>query len=103
MSSGQNFRAYFFKTFVKAYIYCEKPMPSEADSVPGSTNYQYNVIRKYIYCCSKSSMQFVEKISPTYISYKLLYEINNPSIHLNFPCKGFGIIFTMAFLILINT
>ena len=39
-------RADYFMTYVKAYIYCEKAMPSGADSVPGSTSYQYNVIRK---------------------------------------------------------
>ena len=45
--SDTQYRADYFKTFVKAYIYCEKPMPSGADSVPGSTSYQYNVIRKF--------------------------------------------------------
>ena len=39
-------RADYFKTYVKAYIYCEKPMPSGSDSVPGSTSYQYNVLSK---------------------------------------------------------
>ena len=39
-------RADYFMTYVKARIYCEKPLPSGTDSVPGSTSYQYNVIRK---------------------------------------------------------
>ena len=39
-------RSYSFKSYVKAYIYCEKPKPRGSDSVPGSSNYQYNVIRK---------------------------------------------------------
>ena len=46
-------RADYFKTYVKAQIYCEKPMPSGSDSVPGSTSYQYNVLSK-----SATSLQY---------------------------------------------
>jgi len=41
-------RAEFFYTYVKALIFCEVPKP-ESGSVPGSSNYQYNSIRKFIY------------------------------------------------------
>ena len=78
-------RADYFKTYVKAYIYCQKPMPSGADSVPGSTSYQYNVIRKcfptfvhstkpyiyiyiyiYIYTCTHVNIQTTDLYSHTH-------------------------------------
>ena len=37
-------RADYFKTYVKAHIYCEKPGTDFQPS--GTTSYQYNVIRK---------------------------------------------------------
>ena len=74
-------RADYFKTYVKAYIYCEKPMPSGADSVPGSTSYQYNVVRKY---------------SPTFSHSTKLYNY----IHL-YTCKhtGHRLILTYSYMI----
>ena len=44
----EQYRAEYFNTYVKANIYCKKPKPSEADFLPGSTSYRYNIIRKSI-------------------------------------------------------
>ena len=43
------FQAEYFYTYVKALIFCEVPKP-ESRSVPGSTDYQYNNIRKLMWC-----------------------------------------------------
>ena len=47
--SATEYRADYFKTFVKANIYCEKPTPIGTEAVPGSTSYQYNVIRMFLW------------------------------------------------------
>ena len=46
--AGSPIQAEYFFTYVKALIYCKVPKP-ESGSVPGSTDYQFNSLRKSIF------------------------------------------------------
>jgi len=49
LAGSSMFRAEYFYTYVKALIFCKVPKP-ESGSVPGSTDYQFNSIRKFMWC-----------------------------------------------------